>query len=190
MPLVVSGHDFFPGTTLTIGAVLIRGRVGSEAEGWSGSFVEVTTPAHTVGRVDIVVTNPDGQFDSLPGGYEYVLPESLDFNGNWLVFGGDYGELEDLRFRIQDNIVVGVSCDGKELTYSTPPSVERGAFTVRLSGGGSVSGRIVGPGVAIGTMNVAGCRHSGAWEAWTYESSATSLTTALKLGFPKRRQQP
>ncbi len=185
-PLVVSGHDFFPGTTLTIGGVLIRGRVGSEAEGWSGSFIEVTTPAHAVGRVDIVVTNPDGQFDSLPGGYEYVPPESLDFNGNWAVRGGEYGELEDLHFRIQDDIVVGVSCDGKELTYSTLPSVERGAFTVPLRGRlGKRPDRW--PRCCDRHDGRAGCSRSGAWTASKYESTPTSLNAALNLGFPKRR---
>jgi len=141
-PLVVSGHEFFPGTTLTIDGVLTPGRVGSEAEGWSGSFIEFTTPPHAPGRVEIVVTNPDGQSDRVPDGYEYVLPESLEFNGDWWSISGDWDwDLpETLRFKIQNSIVVSVACEGKELTYSPRPSVERGAFTVLLSGGGSLTG--------------------------------------------------
>ena len=188
-PLVVSGHDFFPGTTLTIDGVLVPGRVGSEAEGWTGSFVAVTTPAHAAGRVDIVVTNPDGQSDRLPGGLEYVHPESLDFDGNWVSISGDWDEglPATLQFRIENNIVISVACKGKELTDSPRPSVDRGAFSVLLPGGGSLTGRIVGTNVAIGTSNIPGC-YSGAWEAWNYESEPTSLSAALNLGFPKRRR--
>ena len=171
-PLVVSGHDFFPGTTLTIDGVLVPGRVGSEAEGWTGSFVAVTTPAHAAGRVDIVVTNPDGQSDRVPGGLEYVRPESLDFNGDWYSISGDWDwdQPDTLHFRIENNIVISVACKGKELTYTPQPSVDRGAFAVLLPGGGSLTGRIVGARVAIGTSNIVGC-YSGAWEAWNPQGS-------------------
>ena len=49
-----------------------------------------------------------------------------------------------------------------------------------------LNGRIVGPGVAIGTENFAGC-YSGAWTAWMSEGTTTGSSAALNLGFRKRR---
>ena len=41
------------------------------------------TPAHSVGTVDVVVTNPDGQSHRVVAGYTYGSPEAFDLNGAW-----------------------------------------------------------------------------------------------------------
>lgn len=40
----------------------------------SATELVVTTPPHAAGAVDVVVTNPDTQFDTLVGGFLYVAP--------------------------------------------------------------------------------------------------------------------
>lgn len=72
----ITGTDFVDGATITFG--------GSAAT--SVVFVDDTeltcvTPAHAAGAVDVVVTNPDEQSDTLTDGYEYVAPPVAAFSG-------------------------------------------------------------------------------------------------------------
>ncbi len=67
----VIGTDFFgtPSVTFDGTPVSVIG-AGSER-------LDVTIPVHAAGPVDIVVTNPDGQSDSLVDGFTYIPPPTL-----------------------------------------------------------------------------------------------------------------
>lgn len=66
--LTISGHEFRPGATVAIGG--IPAVVSTVAE----NAITCVSPPHVAGFVDIVVTNPGGLQDSLPGVLNYADP--------------------------------------------------------------------------------------------------------------------
>jgi hypothetical protein len=65
--IVISGANFISGATVMIG--------GNSAPIYSfvdSTKIRVTVPKGTVGKADIVLTNPDGQSVTLSGGFEYM----------------------------------------------------------------------------------------------------------------------
>lgn len=57
----------------------------------SAQTIRVTTPPGAAGSADVVVTNPDGQADTVSGGFVYVAPKpaiALVTPGNGPVAGG------------------------------------------------------------------------------------------------------
>ena len=69
--VVVTGANFVSGVTVLFGGVLATSVAILDS---NGTRLRVTVPAHAAGRVDIVVSNPDGRTATLPGGYAYVAP--------------------------------------------------------------------------------------------------------------------
>jgi hypothetical protein len=70
-PMRVFGTGFLSGATLTLDGVPVK------VTGVSSTVLGATTPAHALGRVDVVVTNPDGQHGTLTGGYSFVSVEAI-----------------------------------------------------------------------------------------------------------------
>lgn len=67
----ISGAAFQPGATVTFGGVTATVR------SVTGTAIVVTAPAHAMGPVNVVVTNPDGQHQTLPNGFSYTgIPAS------------------------------------------------------------------------------------------------------------------
>jgi hypothetical protein len=66
--VTVGGVGFIAGATVTFGD-----SAPTRATVVNTFLLSVTTPAHAEGRVDVVVTNPDGQSDSMTGGYSYFI---------------------------------------------------------------------------------------------------------------------
>jgi hypothetical protein len=65
-PITIAGTGFLSGATVTLG--------GSAATGVSvvsSTSITAVTPAHSMGAVDVVVTNTDTQFGTLTNGYTY-----------------------------------------------------------------------------------------------------------------------
>ena len=61
-----------------------------------------------------------------------------------------------LVLTIRDNIVVSVSCGGaSSLTLDPPPVVANGEFSFAGSGGVSITGKILSPNSASGSINMA-----------------------------------
>ena len=58
---------------------------------------------------------------------------------------------------IRDNTVVSASCGASILTLDPPPVVANGEFSFAGSGGVSISGNILGPNDASGTINMGSC---------------------------------
>jgi IPT/TIG domain len=144
----IAGTGFQNGARVTFGAVSITGALfGGELYGM--------TPPHAAGTVDVTVTNPDGQADTLIGGYTYVEPGSLDFNGDWDAYGNE-GETF-FTFAIRNNQLTGFSCVPTITVVVSPPaSVINGAFS--FSGAeGLITGRILTPTSSRGTLRVDPC---------------------------------
>ncbi len=159
--LRITGSGFQQGATVTLGDE--RGTTTVE----TSAALQVTTPAHAVGPVDVVVTNPNGQVSRAAGGYTYASPQSFDFNGTWdghaLAHpegGGDVAPFHSdmpMRFTVQNNRLTGFTCDSVTLTFSPPLSVSNGEFSFAGAGGVAVSGRIVSDAGTVGTINTALC---------------------------------
>ncbi len=66
--VTITGTGFSAGATVQLG-----GAAASNVVAASSTAITATTPAHSAGTVDVVVTNPDGQSATLPGGYTYAI---------------------------------------------------------------------------------------------------------------------
>jgi hypothetical protein len=114
------------------------------------------TPAHAAGVVDVVATTPDGQSATLAGGFTYVTPASLDFNGDWTGYGNN-GQDDSIDFTIRDGILVSVSCGDTHATLPPSPAVVNGAVSVTASGVVIFFARIVSASDAVGTIRLGSC---------------------------------
>ena len=75
----IIGENFQDGATVTIG-----GNAASNVIFLSPTELAVEVPAGVAGRVDIVVTNPDGKSDTLADGFTYT-PLPYDVTGDGVV---------------------------------------------------------------------------------------------------------
>lgn len=157
----IIGTGLMPGMVVTFDGIRVTGGFVTSA---SSIAFSTETPAHAVGSVDVVVTNPDGQSQTLAGGYTYVPPDSLDPNGDW----GGYslnGTDTWVEFEIRGSRIVSASCtcptctyDARtRLTFAEPASVKDGEFSVVAGGGATMSGRIVSESEMTGTISVPSC---------------------------------
>ena len=121
------------------------------------------TTSHPAGTVDVVVTNPGGLSGQLTGGYTFAPPDSFDFNGDWVAHAGPDYET-DMRFAIRNNVLVSLACGSSEaVTLSPQPSIHGGEFSFLDADGIAISGRLVSPINAVGTINVPGCTRTYWW---------------------------
>ena len=153
----ITGADFQPGATVRLGDSAVSATV------YDSNTIAISTTAHAAGIVDVVVTNPGGLEARLPGGYVYEPPESFDFNGDWVAHVGPEFE-QDMRFTIRDNVLISVSCNtSTPVTFAPPPSVRNGAFSFVGDDGLAISGTLVSPVNAVGTINVVACPAARWW---------------------------
>lgn len=156
----ITGADFQRGATVKLGDGAVTAGVLDSA-----TMVFWTT-AHSAGTVDVVVTNPGGLFATLTGAYTFAPPDSFDFNGEWVAHAGSEFET-DMRFTIRNDTLVSVSCGGSAtLTFSPPPAVHNGDFSFVGDDGLAISGTLVSPVNAVGTINlpdVTACRAARWW---------------------------
>jgi len=66
--VTITGTNFASGATVSLGGTAATAIVVNS------TTITATTPAHTVGAVNVVVTNTDGQSGTLPNGYTYISP--------------------------------------------------------------------------------------------------------------------
>lgn len=69
--VTLTGTDFVDGATVTF-----DGQAATSVTFVNSTSITCRTPAHAAGAVDVVVTNPDLQSDSLVGGYTYTASAS------------------------------------------------------------------------------------------------------------------
>lgn len=81
--VTITGTGFLSGATVSIGGTAATG-----VSVVSSTSITATTPAHTAGTVDVVVTNTDSQNGTLSNGFTYTASETVlisdDFNDNSL----------------------------------------------------------------------------------------------------------
>lgn len=70
------------GTGFQIGARVMFDGVVASATVNSGTVIVARTPAHTAGRVDVAVFNPDGQSSRLAGGFMYAAEPAASLSIN------------------------------------------------------------------------------------------------------------
>lgn len=66
--VTIHGTNFLPGATVTFDGIPATGTTTVV----NVNTITTTTPAHAPAIVDVVITNPDTQFDTLANGYEYT----------------------------------------------------------------------------------------------------------------------
>lgn len=158
----ITGRDFQPGATVRLGGQ----RVAQAATQSDGTML-FWTASHDSGAVDVTVTNPGGLSDTLPGGYVYAAPETFDPNAEWIAHAGPDFDTE-VHFNIRQGRLVDVTCASTHLTLAAPAAVENGEFGYRGDAGVALSGRVVSPVNAVGTIDLTGCA-TGSW--WAEKSS-------------------
>jgi IPT/TIG domain-containing protein len=170
--VTITGTGFQPGTTVTL-----DGTPPSYVWVRNSTTLQFSTPAHAAGAVDIVLTNPGSQAATLSRGYTYASPLSFDFNGNWEGAAGPELWESAIRFTIQNNVLVNVSCGTSgTFTPSPPPSVSNGEFSFLGNDGVAISGRIVAASAAVGMINIAPCTATH----WWAEKSQGTQRAALR----------
>ncbi|MBI2550207.1 IPT/TIG domain-containing protein [Candidatus Woesearchaeota archaeon] len=141
--VAISGSDFL--NTPTAPTVTFGGVSGSVTSSTSNT-INVVTPAHAAGAVNVVVTNPDGQFYTLVNGFTYVPPPSITsitpnsgstVGGTPITITGDYFQ-SGLSVTIGTSVAtdVVVSPDGKNgktITATTSSSLTAGAKDVTVT---------------------------------------------------------
>jgi hypothetical protein len=70
----ISGSNFLPGATVTIGGV-----TATNVKVTNSSTITLNTPANAAGAVNVVVTNPDYQAATLSSGYTYAASQGISF---------------------------------------------------------------------------------------------------------------
>jgi hypothetical protein len=158
--LTLTGSGFQAGATVTIDGVDTAVLYQS-----IGTGVALFTRPHQAGTVDVVVTNPDGQVARLTGAYTYSRPQFRDFNGDWEGRLGDEGEAP-LRFTVQNDVLVSVSCaSAPSLTFS-PASTSGGEFSIVAGARIGMTGALLRADYAEGTITFPTCTgYDTVWSA-------------------------
>lgn len=73
--VTITGTGFISGATVSIGGNAATSVVVVDSE-----TITAIAPAHAAGAVDVVVTNPDTQSDTLAGGFTYAAPTLSSFS--------------------------------------------------------------------------------------------------------------
>jgi len=139
--VAVAGANFVTGATVTFGGV-----AASPVAFVSSTSLIATIPAHAAGAVDVVVTNPDTQSDTLAGGFTYLAPTELTKN-NWQVDFAYIGGSDRLEvfFTQTGDVLSGSNRDNNaEVDVVTTGRVTgtQAVLTFTLSNGGSPRGTV------------------------------------------------
>ena len=158
--------------TVTVGGIVTP--IDRSIGGFRDDPIGLSMPAHAAGTVEVIVTDRFGQ--TARGVFTYVSPVTLDFNGEWqgLVETSTFPGL--LTLTIRNNTVASVSCSvcrngdcsfgsAPRLALDPPPVVANGEFSFAGSGGVSITGKILSPNYASGSIDMASCVGRGQWEA-------------------------
>jgi hypothetical protein len=147
LQMIIIGTGFQYGLTVTVGGIVTP----FDYDDFGVDVLYLLTPAHAAGTVEVIVTNPDGRTGS--GTFTYASPATFDFNGDWQGFAGNLAVVLTIR----DNTVVSVSCGASILTLDPPAVVANGEFSFAGSDGVSISGQILSPDWATGSINMGSC---------------------------------
>ena len=155
----IVGTGFTPGMTVMFDDIKVTARVQYPTSSSTTFYTEA--PAHAVGTADLIVTNPDGQFQRVAAAYTYELEDAFDMNGFWAGFTSN-GTDTAVEFEIRDNTLVSASCAytaAVPFIFSTFPRVQNGGFSLIAEDGATLAGKIVSASEMVGTMNFPACNN-------------------------------
>jgi len=153
-PLKITGSGFQSGAVVFIDGIAISAFV------LDTRTIYACAPPHDAGKVDVVVVNPSGLSDWVSNAYTFLPPQAFDFNGDWIGVAGAEHQME-LRFTVQNNVLVCVSCgSANRVTFSPAPEVRHGEFSIVRGDGMGISARIVSATEAVGTINLEPCPYT------------------------------
>jgi hypothetical protein len=153
----IVGTGFMPGMTVMFDDIKVTAQEQHRTSSSTTFYTE--TPAHAVGTADLIVTNPDGQFQRVPAAYTYGLEDAFDMNGVWDGFTSN-GTDTAVGFEIRDNTLVSAVCaytTAVPLVFSTLPRVQNGGFSLIAQDGATLAGKIVSADEIVGTINFRAC---------------------------------
>ncbi|MBX5480258.1 MAG: IPT/TIG domain-containing protein [Myxococcaceae bacterium] len=120
----LTGSDFQPGATVSFGGVAATNLTVTATE------ITGTTPAHGPGKVNVVVTNPDGQSATIANAFTFVVPPIATSLSpvNGPASGGTRITISGLNFASGATVTVGGSpatsvnvVNANTITAVTPP---------------------------------------------------------------------
>jgi hypothetical protein len=155
----IVGTGFMPGMTVMFDDIKATAQVQYPTSSSTTFYTEA--PAHAVGTADLIVTNPDGQFQRVPAAYTYGLEDAFDMNGIWDGFTSN-GTDTAVGFEIRDNTLVSAVCAytaAVPFIFSTLPRVQNGGFSLVAEDGATLAGKIVSESEIVGTMNFPTCNN-------------------------------
>jgi hypothetical protein len=136
-------------------------------QGWSpqdSTKHTLYSPPHTAGRVDLVVTNPDG--GRAVGFYTYVDPGAFDLSGEWAGVTVD-GSDTTIEFTVRENLLTRVQCSdalNKSVEMALAEPVVNGK--VEFAGNaGRFSAWVASATEAAGTIDMSPCSGVRRWQA-------------------------
>lgn len=164
--LTINGTGVGAAATVTVGGIVTT----FEAEWGADDPIHLSTPAHAAGTAEVIVTDRYGQ--AAIGVFTYTSPATFDFNGDWKGYAENLAawKFAHLELIIRNDVVVSVSCgqryDGtgaSSLTLDRPTIVANGGFSFAGNGGDSITGDIVSPNSAFGSIHMAACVPMAEW---------------------------
>ena len=171
-PVIINGTGTGSAVTVTVDGI-----VSTFESIWGpDDGISLQMPAHAAGTVEVILTDRYGRTGS--GVFTYASPATFDFNGDWQVLGEHTSSqfIGLLTLTIRDNTVASVSCSvcgsgdcssgsAARLTLDPPPLVANGEFSFADGGGVSITGKILSPNYASGSIDMASCVGRGQWTA-------------------------
>jgi len=167
-PIIITGTGMWFDVTVTVDGI-----VSTFEYSWDDDAIFLSMPAHAAGPVEVIVTDKYGQ--AATAVFTYASPATFNFNGDWQGWAEDasLGFAQLVVLTIRDNLVVSASCgSAPSLTLDPPPVVADGEFSFAGSGGVSISGKILSPISASGSINMASCG-SRQWSVNFFRQSGT-----------------
>ena len=141
--ITIIGENFQDGATVTIG-----GNAASNVIFVSPTELLVKVPAGTVGRADIVVTNPDGQSDTLERRFTYIeLPPPTLTRvepDNDLVTGGSTAQIIGKDFQDGATVTIGGNA-ASNVIFVSPSRLSAVVPAVGVASVGSVDVIVTNP---------------------------------------------
>lgn len=168
--VTITGTGFASGANVTFGGTAATGVAVA-----SSSSITATTPAHSVGAVDLVVTNPDGKSGRLANGFTYEV--IFNVSGSW---EGSTARGATFKFSVSDMkitwmILSNIPNCSTLYGWTCTCAVSGNAFSYTFpSGNPDLAGQITGTFTSAtrcsGNMNVTfkrGCSgsHNCSWTA-------------------------
>jgi hypothetical protein len=156
----IVGTGFTPGMTVMFDDIKVTAQVQYPTSSSTTFYTEA--PAHAVGTADLIVTNPDGQFQRVAAAYTYGMEDAFDMNGVWAGFT-DNGTDTGVEFEIRGNTLVSAVCAYTAVVpfiFSTLPRVQNGGFSLIADDGATLAGKIVSESEIVGTIYFPACNNT------------------------------